>query len=386
MYNYMINIDNYSGAQSGAQDRWKTRTNLVQTESIMTNRATLAQAVLDNLSTAVMVFDSHLRLSLLNTAGESLLSISKRKVAGQKPDEILPFAPSFIEAVERALSSQHAYTEWGMELVLLDGKKIVVDCMITPHSDSDGEQSALIVELVNTHMHSRIVREENLQALHDAARESMRAVAHEVKNPLGGLRGAAQLLQSELTDESLHEYTRIIISEADRLRNLVDRMLGPNTRPQRSLLNIHEVLEYVCVLMDAEAGTQLDIQRDYDPSIPELSADREKLIQAVLNIVRNAWQAVGTDGEITLRTRPFRQFTIGQRLHKLVVRIEVIDNGPGIPPEIGAGAFYPLITGRADGTGLGLSIAQSLIQEHGGFIEYERREGKTVFAIAIPLE
>lgn len=353
----------------------------------MSRRTVPAQTVLDNLATAVMVFDRDSRLKLVNTAAENLLSVSARKVRNQTPAEILPLAPRFADAVTRALQSNHAFTEWGLELQLVDGRQVMVDCMITPVIESDAQAHCrLLVELVSTHMHARIVREETLQALHDAAQESTRAVAHEVKNPLGGLRGAAQLLERELNDDSLKEYTRIIISEADRLRNLVDRMLEPNGKPEFQGLNVHEVLEYVCSLMDAETDGRFEIRRDYDPSIPAIRADRDKLIQAILNIVRNAWQAAGESGEIALRTRPNRLFTIGQRLHKLVARIEVIDNGPGIPPEIGTGAFYPLITGRADGTGLGLSIAQSLIHEHGGLIEYERRDGKTVFSISIPLE
>lgn len=362
-------------------------TKSVQNDFIMSPRTFPVQTVLDNLTTAVLVFDQDLRLTLINTAAENLLSVSARKVHTQTPSEILPLAPQFAEAVTRALQFNHAYTEWGLELQLVDGRCLTVDCMITPVLEG-GSQSlcTLIAELVSTHMHSRIVREETLQALHDAARESMRAVAHEVKNPLGGLRGAAQLLERELSDDGHKEYSRIIINEADRLRNLVDRMLGPNGRPEFQTLNVHEVLEYVCNLMAAETDGRFEISRDYDPSIPDMRADRDKLIQAILNIVRNAWQAVGVKGEISLRTRASRLFTIGQRLHKLVARIEVIDNGPGIPPEIGTGAFYPLITGRADGTGLGLSIAQSLIHEHGGLIEYERRNGKTVFRISIPLE
>lgn len=353
----------------------------------MTSRTSLVQTAFDNLGTAVLVFDEDLHLAIVNTAAENLLSVSARKAHGQRPAEIMPLAPQFGEAVTRAQNSNHAFTEWGMELQLIDGKSIVVDCMITPVLDGE-EQSRckIIVELISTHMHSRIVREENLQSLHDAARESMRAVAHEVKNPLGGLRGAAQLLERELSDENHKEYTRIIISEADRLRNLVDRMLGPNAKPNFEQISIHEVLEYVCSLMDAETDGAFKVEREYDPSLPDINADREKLIQAILNIVRNAWQAVGPSGEITLRTRPCRLFTIGQKIHKLVARVEVIDNGPGIPPEIGTGAFYPMITGRADGTGLGLSIAQSLIHEHGGLIEYERRDGKTIFSISIPME
>lgn len=353
----------------------------------MTRRSALINTCFDNLGTAVLVFDEDLRLAVVNTAAENLLRMSARKAHGQKPADVLPLAPQFAEAIDRAVETRRAFTEWGMELQLADGKSIVADCIITPVLDDEQQaRHQVIVELISTHMHSRIVREENLQALHDAARESMRAVAHEVKNPLGGLRGAAQLLERELTEESHKEYTRIIISEADRLRNLVDRMLGPNDKPHFEPLNLHEVLEYVCNLMQVETGGEFRVSRKYDPSLPEINADREKLIQATLNIVRNAWQAVGPDGEITLITRPCRLFTIGQQVHKLVARIEVADNGPGIPPEIGNGAFYPMITGRADGTGLGLSIAQSLIQKHGGLIEYERRDGKTVFSISIPLE
>ncbi len=371
----------------GVDNAWHGRTKIVQNDSTMTNRLPLVQSIFDNLTTAVLVFDEDLRLHTLNTAAENLLSVSARKVHRHTPAQILPLAPPFAEAVSRALETDHAFTEWGMELLLVDGKVLIADCMITPVTDSEMQSACkIVVELVSTHMHSRIVREENLQSLHDAARGSMRAVAHEVKNPLGGLRGAAQLLERELPDDSLKEYTRIIISEADRLRNLVDRMLGPNSKPHFESLNVHEVLEYVCSLMEAETDGAFAVEREYDPSLPEIQADREKLIQAVLNVVRNAWQAVGAEGEVTLLTRPCRLFTIGQKVHKLVLCTEVIDNGPGIPPEIGTGAFYPMITGRAEGTGLGLSIAQSLVHEHGGIIEYERRDGKTVFSISIPLE
>lgn len=351
----------------------------------MTPRPSVTRHVLDSLTTAVLVFDRRLRLKAINTAGENLLSISGRKIRDLSPREILPRAPRFAEALERALANVQPYTEWDVELKLGGARSVVVDCMITPVLEGERCRQ-LIAELVNTHTHARIVREENLLALHGATREFMRAMAHEVKNPLGGLRGAAQLLERELEDPGLKEYTRIIISEADRLRSLVDRMLGPNGRGRVANINIHEVLEYVCSLMEAESNPGVALVRDYDPSLPELKGDRDKLIQALINVLRNAYQAVGTRGEICLRTRIGRLQTIGQKLYKLVARIEVIDSGPGIPPEIGASAFYPLVTGRADGTGLGLSIAQSLIQEHGGLIEYERREGKTVFKISLPLE
>jgi two-component system nitrogen regulation sensor histidine kinase GlnL len=214
----------------------------------------------------------------------------------------------------------------------------------------------------------------------------VRGLAHEIKNPLGGLRGAAQLLERELDSEELKEYTRIIIGEADRLRQLVNRMLGPNSRPNRSLVNIHHVLEHVRSLVKAEADSRLVVTRDYDPSIPELEADRDLLIQAVLNVVRNAVQAISACGEIILRTRAQRQFTIGHSRHRLVLRVDVIDNGPGIAPNISETVFFPMVTGRPDGTGLGLSIAQSLVNLHNGVIECESKPGRTQFTILLPME
>ena len=229
-------------------------------------------------------------------------------------------------------------------------------------------------------------------AQHQAARAVVRGLAHEIKNPLGGLRGAAQLLERELSDESLKEYTRVIIGEADRLRNLVNRMLGPNTLPQKALINIHHVLERVrsVVLADTPVGALnaapgVRIIRDYDPSIPDFQADRDQLIQAVLNIVRNAVQAVGDTGDITLRTRIQRQATISQQRYKLAVRIDIVDNGPGIPTDMLENIFYPLVTGRPEGTGLGLSIAQSLINQHQGLIECTSRSGQTIFTLLLPL-
>jgi two-component system nitrogen regulation sensor histidine kinase GlnL len=261
---------------------------------------------------------------------------------------------------------------------------MTVDCTVTPISEPQHKE--LLVELLHVDRHLRIIREENLLAQHQATRALARGLAHEIKNPLGGLRGAAQLLERELNNEALKEYTGIIIGEADRLQNLVNRMLGPNTLPQKRLINIHQVLEHVRSLVSAEAPPGVHIVRDYDPSIPELNADPDQLIQAVLNIVRNAVQAVGDHGEITLRTRTLRQYTIGQRRHKLVIRIDVIDNGPGIPPDMMESIFYPMVTGRPEGTGLGLPIAQFLISQHGGLIECASRPGFTTFTLLLPLE
>ncbi len=231
----------------------------------------------------------------------------------------------------------------------------------------------------------RVLREENLMVLHDAARESVRGIAHEIKNPLGGIRGAAQLLERELENKELTEYTQIIIQESDRLRNLIDRMLMSERQLNMAEVNIHEVLEYVYQLMEAEFENSVQVTRDYDPSLPDLTIDREQILQAMINVVRNAMQATGEGGHITIRTRALRQFTVHHQLYRLVLQIDVIDDGPGIPPDIEHGIFYPMITGRAEGTGLGLSIAQSLVNLHSGIIRHERRDEKTIFSIFLPM-
>jgi len=238
----------------------------------------------------------------------------------------------------------------------------------------------------------RINREEHILAQHHTTRALVRNLAHEIKNPLGGLRGAAQLLERELPDPALREYTRIIIGEADRLRGLVDRMLGPNQPRAYDEVSIHEILERVCGLVEAEANSGIRIERDYDPSIPPVWGDADRLIQAVLNVVRNAVQVLDRRGIITLRTRVQRQYTIGSKRHKLVARLDVIDDGPGIPSEWQEQIFYPMISGRPNGTGLGLSIAQNIVNQaqnivnqHGGLIECVSRPGETVFTLLLPL-
>lgn len=355
-------------------------------ESIMTIAPAKSVQVLDNINTAVLVFDSELRLTGINTAGENLLSVSRRMVQGQPSRDILPDSPGFTETLERTFAHRHRYTQWGVKLQLTNGESVTVGCMVTPLLE-DEQCSEVIVELIDSGSFARVMREQSLSAVHDAASKSLHGMAHEIKNPLGGLRGAAQLLERELENEDLKEYTRIIISEADRLRNLVDRMLEPNSEMHITRINIHELLEYVQDLVQAGASQHLDISRDYDPSLPLTRGDREQLIQAFLNVIRNAVEAVSDreDGRIWLRTRVKRKCTIRQKQYRLAALIEVIDNGPGIPDEIESEVFYPLITGRAGGTGLGLSITQSLLQKHGGSIDYERVNDRTVFRMLLPL-
>lgn len=351
----------------------------------MTLNDTNAALLLDNLTTAVLFFDENKELCFINSAGENLLSVSNRKLLGQSPDQMFPNTPLFAEAVDRSYATQYSYVEWGMELDLPSLKTIVVDCVFTPIS-SEINGSSLIIELVDSHSHRRFTREENLIVQHLTAKESARALAHEVKNPLGGIRGAAQLLQQELQGDLLREYTEIVIQEADRLRSLVDRMLTSDRELKVSDVNIHEVLEYVCSLIKAESDFHFSLERDYDPSLPVLTADRESLIQVFLNVIRNAVQAIETDGEIIVKTRAERKVTIAHVMNRLCLRIDVIDDGQGIPKDIVDSIFYPMITSKPEGTGLGLSIAQSLIQQHGGIIEYNRSRSKTIFTILLPWE
>jgi two-component system nitrogen regulation sensor histidine kinase GlnL len=218
----------------------------------------------------------------------------------------------------------------------------------------------------------------------------VRQLAHEIKNPLGGLRGAAQLLERELLDPSLREYTRVIISEADRLANLLDSMLGPGRPPAKQLVNVHELLERVYHLLRSEAPDGVIVDRDYDPSLPALAVDPNHIIQAMLNLGRNGIQALSNSGvqspRLVLRTRAATNVSIGARRHRLVASIQFEDNGPGVLPEIRDTIFYPLVSGRSDGTGLGLGIAQDLVSRHGGLIEFDSAPGRTIFVIFLPMD
>ena len=345
----------------------------------------LRQRILDHLADAVLLFDPSFRLVYINVAGEMLFAVSARQVLGARAREIfLPNEKTIERDLARALRDAESLTKRNVALGL-PSRVATVNLTITPMLEQD-KPLAVLVEIEQVDRHLRISMEEQLLAQQNAARMLLRGLAHEIKNPLGGLRGAAQLLDRELADEELREYTRIIMEESDRLQSLVDRMLAPNKPPRKSRLNIHRVLERVRQLVQVEAPDDVVIERDYDPSIPMVDGDSDQLIQAILNIVRNAAQAVGQRGRIVIRTRIHRQVTIGHRRNRLAVKIDVVDDGPGIKPEIQGQIFYPMVTGRADGTGLGLSIAQSLIHQHGGLVECSSTPGNTVFSIFLPLE
>ena len=345
----------------------------------------LFKRILENVNTAILVFDQQLRLTYLNPAGEMLFALSLHRIEGSDLHVLFANSEKFVTNVDHALDSGHPFTERELAFSLPNNRQVTADCTVTPLF-SGTPNASLLVELAQVDRQLRIAREEHLLAQHSATRDVIRGLAHEIKNPLGGLRGAAQLLQAELEDEHLKEYTGIIIQEADRLQNLMNRMLGPNTLPQKKSTNIHELLERVRQLVKTEIPDGIQIVRDYDPSVPNIFADPDQLIQAVLNLTRNATQSLKDKGTITLRSRIQRQITLGQKRHKLAACIEVIDDGPGIEPEMLDKIFYPMVTGRADGTGLGLPIAQALINQHGGLIECSSRPGETIFTILLPLE
>ena len=336
------------------------------------------------MTTAVICVDQQLRVTALNSACESLFGVSRRHALNAPLAEGVPHFAPHERRLRAALDAGAGFIDRELALRRHGDQSITVDCTVTPLL-VDGKPG-LLMEALSLDRHLRISRDELMLAQHQASRELIRGLAHEIKNPLGGIRGAAQLLEREFPDSEHREYTRVIIREVDRLQNLVNRMLGPNRAPQKLPLNVHEALEHVRQLVQAEAPEAVSFLRDYDPSIPDVVADREQLIQSTLNIVRNALQAVGTDGSIVLRTRTRRQFTIGGIRHKLVIQIDIEDDGPGIPPPMLEKIFYPMITTRAEGTGLGLPIAQYLIHSHGGLIECRSRPGCTVFSIYLPLE
>ena len=344
-----------------------------------------AAQIIDHLATSVLLFDENLHLVSINSAGESLLSMSSKRIIGLTPEKIWPNTMFFPDMIRKSFQFVRTRIERGVEMGLINRDSVKVDCIFTPIVIND-ETKEIIVELVGVDTFVREMQEFNHQTVQKVANESVQGMAHEIKNPLGGIRGAAQLMEKELDDESLLEYTKIIINESDRLRNFLDRMMAANTHPVRSDTNIHEIIEYVISIIRVESSRNLHIEKDYDPSIPTINADREQLIQAVLNLLRNAVQATTNDERILLKTRIKRQITIQNKLNKLAIQLDIIDNGPGIPVEIESGAFYPMVTGRAEGTGLGLSIAQQLIQSHGGIINYERKENNTYFSILFPIE
>ena len=349
----------------------------------MTNNE-LSTAILNNLVTATLMLDENLTIQYANPAAEQLFSQSAKRLVSSSLSQLIQHASMDLALLTQPLQSGQSITDSDVTFVV-DGKPLMLEVTVSPLSWK--KELMLLIEMRKIDQQRRLSQELNQHAQQQAAKLLVRSLAHEIKNPLGGLRGAAQLLQKMLPDASLAEYTQIIIEQADRLRTLVDRLLGPQKPGKKKQENLHVVLEKVRQLVELETGSDVIIERDYDPSLPDLMMDPDQIEQAMLNIVSNAAQILThhEGGVITLKTRTIHQALIHGQRYKLAARIEIIDNGPGIPPALQDTLFYPMVSGRDGGTGLGLSIAQNLIDQHSGKVDAESWPGRTTFTIYLPI-
>jgi two-component system nitrogen regulation sensor histidine kinase GlnL len=347
---------------------------------------------LDLLATAVVLVEAGLTVRYMNPSAENLFEMSIKNVAGQPLAGLFSDTTVLVAAIQYARDKNCSYTEHDLELGVDGRARWHLSCTVTPVEFSGGDLKGgeLLLEFRHIERQLRIAREERMFDQSQANRELIRNLAHEIKNPLGGIRGAAQLLDRELERPNLHEYTQVIMKEADRLQSLMDRLLTPHRLPQPGQLNLHEVLERVRSLIMAEYRHGVVIHRDYDVSVPLLKGDKEQLIQAVLNVVRNAAQAImgggNGSGEILLRTRVVRQVTLARRRYRHALALDIVDNGPGIPEGLRERIFHPLVSGRDGGSGLGLTLSQVFVNQHHGLITFESAPGNTMFTILLPVE
>ncbi|MEY4761241.1 MAG: hypothetical protein RLZZ200_1097 [Pseudomonadota bacterium] len=345
--------------------------------------------LLDALSTGIVVLDAQLCLTYANVGAQDLMALSVNSARGRPFGDLFHDSGKLTKTLRRSLANlepcaQHEIVLRPVGATVAAHDPHVVDITVTPLEDVV-TGTHLLVEMTDARTRQRMLRENDVLSGIDGSRLMVRQLAHEIRNPLGGLRGAAQLLERELTSESQREYTSVIIGEADRLTALVESMVGPGRPPEKSQVNIHEICEHILHLVRAEAPPAVVVERDYDPSLPEGLFDRNQVVQALLNVTRNALQALGERGRIVLRTRAQSNVSIGTKRHRLVASVQVEDNGPGVPAELHKSLFYPLVTGRSNGTGLGLAVAQDIVVRHEGIIEFESEPGRTVFTLLLPL-
>ena len=334
---------------------------------------------LDQLTTAVVVLDEALNVRYLNPAAEALFGTSRQHRVGAHVREL---TSEGIDGLSNVFTTGQSITQRAAKFRTRDGRELSADLT----ASLEPEARYLLVELQPINRLMRINRDDHSVYAQETTRRLVRGMAHEIKNPLGGVRGAAQLLERELTNPALKEYTQVIIEETDRLTALVDRLLGPNRQLDIAEVNVHELLEHVVRVVDAELPGRIAFIRDYDPSLPVVNADHDQLVQALMNIIRNAGQALSNtpNAQIMLRTRAVRQFTIGTTRHRVVAQMDIADNGPGIPADMMERIWFPMISGRPDGTGLGLAITQTIVGQHGGVIECVSEPGDTCFSVFLP--
>jgi two-component system nitrogen regulation sensor histidine kinase GlnL len=357
----------------------------VQPLSVTADDRSGAYPGLELLATAVLMLDADRNVCYANPAAENLFEVSRRQLLGNSARALFADSPALLQAIDKALATGATYTEQEVELGVNGKPRLHLSCTV---SVVEAVGAPLLLEFRHIDQQLKIAREERLLEQQQANRELIRSLAHEIKNPLGGIRGAAQLLERELDRPPLIEYTQVIIGEADRLQALVNRLLTPHRLPTYRRTNIHELLARVASVVQAEFA-DVAIQSDFDISLPEFEADPEQLTQALLNIVRNAAQAlqsVAGSRAIRLRTRVARSVTMAKRRFRLALAVSVEDNGPGVPEALRDRIFFPLVSGREGGSGLGLTIAQTFVAQHNGTIECESVPGCTVFTILLPLE
>lgn len=339
-----------------------------------------AEQILNSQMTRILILDSELVVRYANLAAQQLLAQSPRKLLGTPLPDLVNYVSLNFDLMRSSLRSEQGFTD-NEVIFVIDSQAYILTLTAQPIANN-----LILLELSPLDNLRCLSQEQLHQAQQLAVRDLIRNLAHEIKNPLGGLRGAAQLLAKDLPNPALKEYTQVIIEQADRLRNLVDRLLGPQRLGERLNQTIHQVMERVYQLLILEKPNNVIIIRDYDPSLPEFVHDPEQIEQVLLNISRNALQALGDNGgTITLRTRTAFQVLLHSKRYRLAARIDIEDNGPGIPPHLQDTLFYPMVSGRAGGTGLGLSIAQNLIDQHQGKIEFSSWPGHTEFSIYLPI-
>lgn len=339
--------------------------------------------LLDNLSTAILLLDKNMQIQFANVSSESLFEHSRNQLFRHRLTEFLIGDCIKIERFYNALHNRDSFSENEVQLIFKDGRHCLASMIVTYYESESDNMLALEINPID--QIKKLNQENHQWVVQQASRDLIRGLAHEIKNPLGGIRGAAQLLERELQDSNLREFTQLIIEQSDRLRNLVDRLLGPNKPPDFQWINLHRVIEKIRTLLTLEHDSII-IERDYDPSIPDMYIDPDMLQQAILNIARNSVQALDGDGTLKFSTRIQRQSTIHGNRYPLCAQIKIIDNGPGIPDSIKDTLFYPMVSSKLEGTGLGLSISQSLINHHKGKIEVDSWPGHTEFTILIPIE
>lgn len=345
-------------------------------------RTTFAQYTVSQMVTAVVIVDGDLNINYLNSAAEALFAKSLNRLYQQNFNDIFTQNTISTERLQQVFATGQDFTDSDVVLEFIDGYHITIE--VTASVALFKGNKHILLECMQIDKQKQISAEVFQEQQWDAARDLIRGLAHEIKNPLGGLRGAAQLLDKELDSEQ-QEFTAMIIEQADRLTNLVDRLLGPNQLPNLEPHNVHEVFEKIHQLVSLDNAQDITFIRDYDPSIPDLDIDTEKLQQTLINIIRNATQVLDEKGIITFKTRIATNQTIAGKQVKLAVKLSIIDNGPGIPPALQDTIFYPMVSGRADGTGLGLSIAQTLVHQHNGKLTCHSYPGRTEFSILLPL-